>query len=479
MKCNFLLTRILFVFNLLKRVGFAVLLLGIHQTSAVEIEWSRSFGGNGNDYANSVVMSNDSIIVFAGQTYSFADGDGCMMAVSSNGDSIWLHSYPSVGRLFDVVKVADGGLIAAGSWQDDSCIGCAGLVKTDSAGNETWTRQYSIHGSSTFRSLCELSNSDIAVVGDGGFGQQMFIVLLKLTSSGDTIWTRQIHEAWLAHKIVLSADGGYLIAAQSPTEGSGFRACAIKTDSMGSVTWSLVDTASAGESSYYDVASVGDSGYVFVGSSADSKPFACYIDNSGNLRAESSLEEYERGAIRGVSVVESEGDEQVVCFGSYSMNGGNKFTALYRDGQLFNVYNFSFGSDCILVSGCVAPNSIGYSVEWSVPENLDNWQFGVTKYALDSTTDVDNVPYNPDFSLSFYPNPFNSTLSISLDVPLYQDVTLSLYDLLGREVDVIYRGRLSSQTISYVAPAGLASGVYFLRVSTNSQSVLGKVVLLK
>jgi len=78
-----------------------------------------------------------------------------------------------------------------------------------------------------------------------------------------------------------------------------------------------------------------------------------------------------------------------------------------------------------------------------------------------------------------FPNPFNSTLSISLDVPLHQEVTVSLYDLLGREVDVVYRGRLSSQTISYVAPAALSSGVYFLRASANSQAVLKKVVLLK
>ncbi len=81
--------------------------------------------------------------------------------------------------------------------------------------------------------------------------------------------------------------------------------------------------------------------------------------------------------------------------------------------------------------------------------------------------------------IAAFPNPFNSILNISLDVPLHQEVTLSLYDLLGREVDVVYRGRLSSSTISYVAPAALSSGVYFLRASAGERSVLGKVVLLK
>ncbi len=78
-----------------------------------------------------------------------------------------------------------------------------------------------------------------------------------------------------------------------------------------------------------------------------------------------------------------------------------------------------------------------------------------------------------------YPNPFNSTLSISLTIPPHQETTLGLYDLLGQEVDVVYRGRLSSSTISYVAPAALSSGVYFLRAASGERSVLVKVVLLK
>ncbi len=99
--------------------------------------------------------------------------------------------------------------------------------------------------------------------------------------------------------------------------------------------------------------------------------------------------------------------------------------------------------------------------------------------AMQVAIDKEPMEIPSELNVSVFPNPFNSTLSISLDVPLHQDVTLSLYDLLGREVDVIYRGRLSSQTISYVAPAAMASGVYFLRASAGEQSTLKKVVLLK
>ncbi|MCB1059983.1 MAG: T9SS type A sorting domain-containing protein [Calditrichaeota bacterium] len=108
-------------------------------------------------------------------------------------------------------------------------------------------------------------------------------------------------------------------------------------------------------------------------------------------------------------------------------------------------------------------------------------RISVTCIALDSTLLANGPPVAVPggFNIVAFPNPFNSTLRISLDAPLHADVSVLLYDLLGREVDVIYRGRIGSNAISYVAPAALASGVYFVRASAGERVALGKVVLLK
>ncbi len=84
-----------------------------------------------------------------------------------------------------------------------------------------------------------------------------------------------------------------------------------------------------------------------------------------------------------------------------------------------------------------------------------------------------------EFSFSAYPNPFNSTLSISLTLPAHEQVEIMLYNLLGREVEMIHRGRLDNATLSYTAPPTLASGIYFLRAATVTQTQMQKVVLLK
>lgn len=137
---------------------------------------------------------------------------------------------------------------------------------------------------------------------------------------------------------------------------------------------------------------------------------------------------------------------------------------------------------------------IGYL--YAAPIDNNNWAFltsvetdnpprnpsSLYLFTTDTTTSevtIDLIETPSSLLLSTFPNPFNSTLSISLSIPEHQAVTVSLYDLLGREVDVIHRGRLESSTINYAAPANLASGVYFIRAATESQTVMRKVVLLK
>jgi hypothetical protein len=118
---------------------------------------------------------------------------------------------------------------------------------------------------------------------------------------------------------------------------------------------------------------------------------------------------------------------------------------------------------------------------WFVREDDDIHGYRIYT-SVDTTVSATGRPIDlhPNFfDILAYPNPFNSTLSISLEVPPHSDVSVALYDLLGREADLIHRGRLSSSTISYTAPASLASGVYFVRASSGTQSQMKKVVLLK
>lgn len=104
----------------------------------------------------------------------------------------------------------------------------------------------------------------------------------------------------------------------------------------------------------------------------------------------------------------------------------------------------------------------------------------VTDVAVDTTTSpvdvgslvgVDKGTVVPkEFALSQnYPNPFNPTTSISYDVPLTSQVTITIYDILGRAVATLVNEVQPAQsyTVQWNASA-FSSGVYFCRIDARS-----------
>lgn len=79
-----------------------------------------------------------------------------------------------------------------------------------------------------------------------------------------------------------------------------------------------------------------------------------------------------------------------------------------------------------------------------------------------------------------YPNPFNPTTNISYNLPQAADVTLTVYNMLGKEVAVLVNGQKSagSHTVAFDA-SGLSSGVYMYRLQSNAITVTKMMTLLK
>ncbi len=79
-----------------------------------------------------------------------------------------------------------------------------------------------------------------------------------------------------------------------------------------------------------------------------------------------------------------------------------------------------------------------------------------------------------------YPNPFNPTTTISFSVPGSQFVQLTVYDILGREVENLYNGIAPTGKTHVTFNAGnLGSGLYFYTLQTASGSISKKMMVLK
>jgi hypothetical protein len=84
-----------------------------------------------------------------------------------------------------------------------------------------------------------------------------------------------------------------------------------------------------------------------------------------------------------------------------------------------------------------------------------------------------------------YPNPFNPSTTISFDLPIATDVTLTLYNVLGQIVDVLVDRKLPAghHAISWEGSDShgrqIASGVYYYRLTTKEFSETRKLVLVR
>jgi hypothetical protein len=95
----------------------------------------------------------------------------------------------------------------------------------------------------------------------------------------------------------------------------------------------------------------------------------------------------------------------------------------------------------------------------------------VQRYGLDIITSPEQ------FSLyQNYPNPFNPVTTIEFNLPEDAVVTLTVYNILGQEMAVLLNNEVleeGTQSIMFDA-SGLASGIYFYKISARGIGDYGK-----
>ena len=78
------------------------------------------------------------------------------------------------------------------------------------------------------------------------------------------------------------------------------------------------------------------------------------------------------------------------------------------------------------------------------------------------------------------PNPFNSTTELSYELANSSEVTISVIDILGRNLGIISNGKMNSGNHSVKLDRnvlGLNNGIYFVKVEMNNQNFIKKVMV--
>ena len=81
--------------------------------------------------------------------------------------------------------------------------------------------------------------------------------------------------------------------------------------------------------------------------------------------------------------------------------------------------------------------------------------------------------------LGTYPNPAQSRVTVRYALPEKQDVTVRLYDVLGRQVRTVVSGKQKGRHQWTLDVAPLPSGVYFLRLEAVDETRTQKLTVIR
>lgn len=215
------------------------------------LEWSKTYGGSGDDRGQSVVQTADGGYAIVGYAMS-ADGDGSnnegfhdnwILRLDANGTILWEKSFGFSGHdhCYDVLETSDGGFFFAGFLDVTQSGGAGnegkGSYLTRHGVGEFWGTKLDANGNLEWRRYFGGTNNDrahgVAQADDGGFVMAGFsesddfdisntkgsydFWVVKIDQNGTMLWERSFGGTGIeiAYDITKTADGNYVIAGNT------------------------------------------------------------------------------------------------------------------------------------------------------------------------------------------------------------------------------------------------------------------------
>jgi hypothetical protein len=206
-------------------------------------EWDKIFGGGNVLPATQVVQTSDGGYAIIGNSGNYhTPSVAFLVKTDSAGNMQWSKNYDYVYNVAGLVQTSDGGYVLSGSGYTEeekrqfgshTPVGII-LVKTDSEGNVRWSQTYNGRAHAMIQT------------NDGGFAIAGGSALTKTDSLGKVQWSKAYGEQSISsiHALIQTIDGGYAWAGgkafteKAQLNSNSETLLLIKADSNGNVVWS-------------------------------------------------------------------------------------------------------------------------------------------------------------------------------------------------------------------------------------------------
>jgi hypothetical protein len=426
-----------------------------------------------------------------GQTWD-TETDAVILKVDEGGNLVWRKSIPTVVRYTGsdqfkgVTQTPDGGYIAVGIIQTANDVGKEDVLiaKFTGSGDTVWTKRYDIAAYDCGNAVIPSGDGGYIVVGRCGPLGNDNILFLKINASGDTLWTRTWGWAYedRLNDVIATGDGSFYAVGCTKKATSPYNMWdyILKLTTNGDTVWTK---RLVGEEAI-SIRTNTDGSYILAEKQAVVK-----VDANAD-----QVWRKDQGTYLGILGGNTRCAIPVTG-GSYIVTGKSDETSPSYNQQLFIVKltstgdtvwtkRFGEGTNYKADEGfSVVQTTDGGYLAVGFTNKGSSQDIYLVKVNSDGITAVEsqNGVKPKCFALEQnYPNPFNPSTSIQYMVPQSGKVSLKIFDALGRAVVTLVNNVQSAgiHTITWNATNN-ASGIYYYQLSSGINTQTRKLVLIK
>jgi len=415
--------------------------------------------GNDNDGAYDIAVDGSGNVFVTGYAINTnGDYDCATIMYDASGTEQWVSIYDGTGNEQDwaVALVIDGSnnVFVTGITENTQGDRDGLTVMYDSTGAEEWVHTYDgdYHGSDNYLDITLDGLGNVVVVGNTEITINNFQCLtVQINSSGVVQWTNIYNgvedEGASGDCITSDGLGNTYVGGDSRSLVTGRDYCTIKYDSSGVSQW--VSTYNGPADGHEDVCAIA-------------------LDGFGNVYVTGDVDTPSTDKDWATVIYDSQGVEQWTVAYNGDDDGYDRPYALAVDGS-GNIFVAGYSYDASGYANCV---TVKYSLD----------TVGIEEDYLDP--EQNNTP-QPVIGLSVFPNPFNPCTKVSFTLEHGENVNLSIYDITGKCIAVLADGAFEAGAHSMdwqgrdLQGQSVASGTYFVRMTTADKMVSSKMMLVR